>query len=215
MGLSPAWFLTSSQRVSGGLIILSMFKVPYYKADIARWADHKEDVMSQLHENLSGYLKESEGMTSFHSTSRDPELSKELFKPFLEFIALDLDQARAMEGMAGGYPMPDISAIWYQSYTRNQHHELHNHGPIGWSAIFYAIFDKEEHRSTTFYAPFADVAGELLKVEPEVDEGTLLIFPSSLYHEAKLSTSDKQRAIISFNMFPKQFENVWGVPVKN
>ena len=192
-----------------------MFKVPYYKADIARWADHKEDVMSRLHENLSGYLKESEGMTSFHSTSRDPELSKELFKPFLEFISLVLVQARAMEGMAGGYAMPDICAIWCQSYTRNQHHELHNHGPIGWSAIFYAIFDKEEHRSTTFYAPFADVAGELLKVEPEVDEGTLLIFPSYLYHEAKLSTSDKQRAIIAFNMFPKQYENTWGIPVKN
>ena len=189
-----------------------MFKVPFYKADIARWADKKEDVMSQLLENLDGYLQEDDNTTSFHSTFRDPQTSLELFKPFLDFILLDLDQARTMERMSGGYPMPDISSIWYQSYKRNQHHELHNHGPIGWSAIFYAIFDKEEHRSTTFYAPFADVAGEMLKIEPEVDEGTLLIFPSYLNHEAKLSTSDKQRAIISFNMFPTVYENAWGTP---
>jgi len=187
-----------------------MFKVPYYKADIVRWADHKEDVMTKLLENLDGHLRDDQITTSFHSTFENPELGLELFKPFLDFIRNELDQARTMEGMSGGYPMPDVSSIWYQSYTRNQHHELHNHGPIGWSAIFYAIFDKKEHRPTTFYAPFADVAGELLKIEPEVDEGTLLIFPSSLYHEAKLSTSDKQRAIISFNMFPKEYENTWG-----
>ena len=179
-----------------------MFQVPFYKVNISRWNIHKKEVMSKLYKNLDGRIEKHECMTTFFSEMQDLDLNLALFKPFLDFIKSDLDELRKVESMSGGYPMPDVTDIWYQSYTKNQYHQLHNHGSIGWSAIFYATFDKKEHRATRFYGPFNDVVGRTISHEPDVDEGTLIVFPSYLQHEARYSLSDKKRVIISFNMSP-------------
>ena len=179
-----------------------MFNIPFYRTEIPKWDIHKEDVLFKLHENLDGYIEKHECMTSFYTVKGNLNLSLKLFKPFLDFINPSLNHLREIESMSGGYPIPEISHIWYQSYTKQQYHQLHNHGALGWSAIFYAIFDKKEHRPTTFYAPFSDVLGEIIEYEPDVNEGTLLIFPSFLQHEARSGMSDKERVIISFNMSP-------------
>ena len=179
-----------------------MFQVPFYRANISRWGDHKKRIMSKLYKNLDGYIEKHECMTSFYSGMKDLDLSLKLFKPFLDFINPDLNELRKVESMSGGYPMPDITGIWYQSYTKQQYHQLHNHGAVGWSAVFYATFDKKEHRATRFYCPFPDVSGQTIGYEPDVDEGTLIVFPSYLQHEARYTLSDKKRSIISFNMSP-------------
>lgn len=102
------------------------------------------------------------------------------------------------------YPISmNIKEMWFQSTTNAQHHEAHIHGARGGvrlSFVWYIEFDPTVHRSTTFYCPFRDpMTGKLIKSDIPVDEGDLIVFPSSIVHEQLPSYSSVRRTIISFN----------------
>lgn len=99
-----------------------------------------------------------------------------------------------------GFPV-DIQAMWYQQTMRGQFHQVHNHGAVGMSAVWYLEFNPLAHKSTTFYCPFPDpLTGDLLNNNPVANEGDLLVFPSFLLHEQEPNDSDIRRTIISFNI---------------
>ena len=102
-----------------------------------------------------------------------------------------------------------IAKMWFQSTANAQHHEAHTHGERGdekLSFVWYIEFDPTVHRSTTFYCPFRDpVTGKLIKSDIPVDEGDLVVFPSSIVHEQLPSYSNVRRTIISFNHTPYLF----------
>jgi hypothetical protein len=94
-----------------------------------------------------------------------------------------------------------IRSMWYQQSKKGQAHGVHNHGPKGFSAVWYVEFDPNEHLGTTFHAPFPDIlTGELLSYTPPVKEGDLVIFPSHMLHEQLENSSNKRRSIVSFNI---------------
>ena len=94
-----------------------------------------------------------------------------------------------------------INSMWYQQTVKGQYHELHNHGAIGLSCVWYLEYDPLVHQGTTFYCPFADpITGDLLQETPEVKEGDLVVFPSYLLHEQKPNQSDVRRTVVSFNI---------------
>tara|TARA_B100000287_G_scaffold201493_1_gene190318 strand:- start:1403 stop:1945 length:543 start_codon:yes stop_codon:yes gene_type:complete len=94
-----------------------------------------------------------------------------------------------------------INSMWYQQTTRGQYHEVHNHGSVGLSCVWYLEFDPSVHQATTFYCPFADpLTGDLLQETPKVKEGDLIVFPSYLLHEQKPNQSDVRRTAVSFNL---------------
>ena len=98
----------------------------------------------------------------------------------------------------------NLNAIWFQSYEKYNNFKVHNHGIGGWSAVLYVEFDDEEHSATTFYSPYMSnnrsTLGQYETYEPKVKEGDLIIFPSTIQHEASTNMSDKRRTIISFNL---------------
>ena len=97
-----------------------------------------------------------------------------------------------------------MNAIWFQSYEKYNNFKVHNHGIGGWSAVLYVEFDDEEHSATTFYSPHMSnnrsTLGQYETYEPKVKEGDLIIFPSTIQHEASTNMSNKRRTIISFNL---------------
>lgn len=99
-----------------------------------------------------------------------------------------------------GFPV-DIQSMWYQQTKRGQFHQVHTHGAVGMSAVWYLEFDPRYHKSTTFYCPFPDpLTGDLLNNNPVANEGDLIVFPSFLLHEQEPNDSDVRRTIISFNI---------------
>ena len=62
-------------------------------------------------------------------------------------------------------------------------------------------FDNTKHTSTKFYAPFNNfLTGFNMDHQPNVIEGDLVLFPSSIMHENVCNESSKKRTVISFNV---------------
>ena len=85
---------------------------------------------------------------------------------------------------------------------RDSAHSVHNHGFGGFSSVLFIKFDPEHHKPTTFVAPFLNnIDGNVLEYIPtDVEEGTLIVFPTSLQHYVPPNTSDIDRLILSMNI---------------
>ena len=68
--------------------------------------------------------------------------------------------------------------------------------------VCYIKYDPEHHRPTTFVAPFMSLHdGNLLEWEPnDVEEGTMVLFPSGLSHYVPANQSEVRRMILSANI---------------
>ena len=93
------------------------------------------------------------------------------------------------------------SEVWFQKYENSMDHEVHTHGPKGFSSVCFIEYDKNLHKPTTFISPFGNyITGELERYAPDVEEGDLIFFPSNLLHYAPSNLSNKTRIIMSFNL---------------
>ena len=91
--------------------------------------------------------------------------------------------------------------MWYQKYYNMVEHKTHCHGFTGWSSIIYVEFDPNIHESTRFFSPFRQPWDcDMETFQPNVKEGDMILFPSSLLHEAPLNKSNTRRTIISYNI---------------
>jgi hypothetical protein len=95
-----------------------------------------------------------------------------------------------------------INSAWFQQYNKKHTHYVHNHGFGGFSSVLYLKYNPELHHPTFFVAPFfSNIDGNLIEYEPdEVEEGTLIVFPTSLPHYVPVNTSEESRIILSMNM---------------
>ena len=169
--------------------IVNGFVVPFFTAKVENWSDHKDDIISSLDlEDGDGHLTDyfkyyNEGKVAPY-TERLFELFDPALKEFNEIYPFDFE----------------IYNMWAQKYTRGGYHPPHNHGALGYSAIFYASLDSD-HQPTSFFAPFVDfIEGDVVEYVPEVSEGDIVFFPSVLTHQCKAVKSDSERVIFSFNI---------------
>lgn len=171
------------------MITTNAFVIPFLTYKVEGWEDKKEHILSLLDlEEKDGHFTD---YYKYHQNQTLPLYADDLFdllKPALE----EFDQV---------YPRQfDIHNVWAQKYTKNGYHTLHNHGALGYSAIFYASL-KDDHQPTTFYAPYVDfIEGDVIEFVPEVSEGEIAFFPSVLMHQCKPVQSDSERIIFSFNI---------------
>jgi len=102
--------------------------------------------------------------------------------------------------------MPEVkdltmNTVWTQRYQRKESMMTHSHGPRGFSAVLYTEFVKGEHQATVLQGySNHPITQEVQIFVPEVQEGDMIIFPSSMPHFADASQSDLTRTIMSFNL---------------
>ena len=171
----------------------NMFFVPYIFLDIVDWNQKKKKLLdilngstlqkSELEEVKSDYVK---------SESYDDKIQDVL----QEEIKITI-QNLGLHGFG-------ISNSWFEVSEKGMYHQVHNHGPIGFSAVCFVEYDEEEHIPTQFISPFANfINGSILDFSPSgVKEGTLLFFPSSIHHYTVPNKSEKTRTTLSFNLKP-------------
>lgn len=170
-----------------------MFSIPHYHVSHPEWCDVKDQILTNLENKLK--YSGNTNTTSYFNAEKD---KKKSLKQFKEFLSLNFVQKDLAEVSKLGFS--NMQGIWYQKYQRGQYHGIHNHGPVGWSGIFYAKFNAQEHSGTEFYAPFSLPTGEMCKTQISVKEGDMIIFPSYLPHQVLPVDSDEERAIIAFNI---------------
>ena len=173
----------------------SMFAVPIVYYPIANWAENKKKILdalpaedeSQLEPNGSGLY------TDFFVNAKIKEVPSyfhtvvDVIKPYLK-------------SFMDGNPVEFVE-MWYQKYYNMVEHKTHCHGFTGWSSIIYAEFDPKVHESTRFFSPFRQPWDCDVEVfQPKVKEGDMIIFPSSVLHEAPVNRTDTRRTIVSYNI---------------
>lgn len=116
---------------------------------------------------------------------------------------------------------PIIDEIWMNAYEKAHYQEGHTHLPGFFSGIHYVCFDPEHHNGTTFVNPQANIYSYLTNMngdfegttidmdlnrhldemnDVDVEEGDIIIFPSTLEHLVRKNMSDKLRITVSFNI---------------
>ena len=165
------------------------FVVPFFTATVDDWSEHKDDILSSLDledgdGHLTDYFKYYQAGEIAPYTERMFEILDPAIKDFNELYPFDFQ----------------IFNMWAQKYTRGGYHPPHNHGALGYSAIFYASLESD-HQPRSFFAPFVDfIGGDVIEYVPEVSEGDIVFFPSVLTHQCKAVQSDSERVIFSFNI---------------
>ena len=173
----------------------AMFTVPIVHYPIENWSENKKKILdalppeddSQLEPNGTGLY------TDFFINGKVKELPSyfhtvvDVIKPYLK-------------SFMDGNPVEFVE-MWYQKYYNMVEHKTHCHGFTGWSSIIYVEFDPKVHESTRFFSPFRQPWDCDVEVfQPEVKEGDMILFPSSLLHEAPVNRTDTRRTIISYNI---------------
>ncbi len=179
------------------MTVYNMFTVPIVHYEIKNWDVAKNRILralpkedkSQEEPNNGGlftdYFKEAVAEKTELPDYADVVI--DVIKPHLA----DFSSRRRIE----------FTDMWYQKYYRGVSHPSHNHGHSGWSAIIYVEFDPEYHTPTEFYNPYLNPwNGNLERFVPPVKEGDMVIFPSTIQHEATANQSDVRRTIVSFNL---------------
>lgn len=174
--------------------IYDMFTVPMVRYSIHNWKENKQRILKALPEISDEHLKSNgDTYTDFFECAKNKDLPPysevviDIIKPYLA----DFSDERRVE----------FSDMWFQTYLQGNNHGPHNHGHSGWSSVIYVEFNPKFHTPTKFISPFNNPwNGNLVEFMPEVQEGDMIIFPSTITHEAETNKSDVRRTIISYNL---------------
>lgn len=172
--------------------ITPMFIVPYLKLDVVNWKDKKKkllDLMNACNLDTDPFI-----LTSFfnNESTNQNDLIQSIFEEELKYMKKSF-----------GFNDCVIKHSWFQEQTKNMFHPMHHHCGVDvmMSSICYLEYFSSEHTATQFISPFMDsLSSSYMNFMPEVNEGTIIFFPSNILHQTLPNISDKPRKIVSFNL---------------
>lgn len=172
--------------------MIPLFSVNAFKYTVPDWNQNRDKILDLIPFNSEQWTKVEPHIayTDYFNDEVQPYR-----KEFLEIVSPILSEFRN----AANYKFNDVGQLWCQAYNRRDYHVPHDHGPVGYSCVFYAKMS-EEHPSTLFFSPFSDETGFKTYQSVPCVEGDLLIFPAHLMHMAPPHDSEDERIIISFNL---------------
>ena len=171
---------------------LKKFAIPFWKGMISDWESKKVKIW-EIFNKFEKNMVEGDQLTDYDSNRQ--------YHFLLEAILMD-DLIKVKKEFGYADKQFRINSAWFQQYNKKHAHYIHNHGFGGFSSVLYLKYNPEKHSPTFFVAPFmSNIDGNLIEYEPDgVEEGTLIVFPTSLPHYVPVNTSDEPRIIPSMNM---------------
>ena len=170
----------------------NIFVIPLLKIECSDWQNKKQK-LNELSSSLKFFPRFGMSTDWGGSENEDPkciEIIEEIFSEELSAFKNHFS-----------FSFARIITFWFEETQQGSFHGYHSHGVIGYSAICYLNFDKNDHLATLFTAPFFNfLNGKDLTHRPDVKEGDLLFFPSSVYHQSLPNLSSLPRKIVSFNL---------------
>jgi hypothetical protein len=175
---------------------IPLFPTPVWRYSIPNWEEKKTKLLS-LHEDKPEYWQEDSFTDFFRGSENDYR------EEFSTIISQELSEFEgAVKKTFPGTTGLTLGSVWTQKYLRHNFMPPHTHGPRGFSAVVYTEFVKGEHKSTCLQSySHCPISGRHQHVELSVEEGDMIIFPSTMPHYVNPCKSDKQRTIISFNLY--------------
>ena len=168
-----------------------MFYIPLLHVVCRNWKEKKEKILQHIEENKSTFDYSGEVFTDyFRSSTASNGFFQELFDEELNVFLNKIQ-----------YETKKVHSSWIEISKNRNNHPIHNHQARGYSAICYVKFDRDFHEPTVFVSPFLDFyRGNVLDYKPNVDEGSIIFFPSAIMHYTVPNQSNDDRIIASFNI---------------
>ena len=176
----------------------SMFQIPFLHLKVRDWTRKKQYLMDSVFKNKVFALDNpSYAHTDFHS--QNGQKIHNIKSADVEMMFKDeLDSLFKFVGTNKG----EVTNSWFEFAEVNQFHNVHNHGPTGYSCVCFVEYNKEHHTPTNFICPYNDVmTGDIIHFSPKnIDEGSIIFFPSLIPHFTDPNVSGIPRIIFSFNI---------------
>jgi len=94
-----------------------------------------------------------------------------------------------------GYQKIILKELWFQQYQKGDTHGWHIHGDSSYAGIYYVEYNKM-CGSTQLVHPF----DQKKLINLDVEEGDIVLFPSSVIHRATVQKNDLRRTTVAFNI---------------
>lgn len=168
------------------------FTIPYCQAKVNNW-EQKKLMLKQL------YVRYKSNITNDYETQSNDYNKNNDYHPQVQSILMD-DIINAGKFMNIKFTNVKLKDAWFQKYEQYEYHSTHNHGAVGFSSICYIEYDKDEHKPAVFLAPFYNDNSDMIEFVPrDIEEGSIVFFPSSILHYVEPNKSLKTRLVLSFN----------------
>ena len=173
----------------------NMFEVPFLHLESVNWNLKKEKLISLMNE--SNFEERNNNLvTDFNFQNRNDnfEYNREIENIFSDELFLFKEHFQ--------FTNVYLTSSWFEISNKNSHHTTHNHGATGYSSVCFIEYDSNFHTPTKFISPFNSfIDGQVLTFTPdEIEEGSLIFFPSLIHHFTIPHNSEKTRKILSFNL---------------
>jgi len=164
---------------------IDMFTIPLLHLKVKNW-NSKKILLLDMMSNGMDYFTQKDSIDLHLSNNKIQSILEEELNLFADHF---------------GFTEYRILISWFATAKRGDYHSVHSHSSIGYSSVCYVDYDINHHKSTEFIAPFNNfLTGNNLFYIPEVEEGSIIFFPSSILHYANPNQSEKERSILAFNL---------------
>jgi len=172
-----------------------MFKVPLLHLQVRNWKKKKEILLEMV--NNSNLIIKGDNVKSDYHTQNDNQTMGEHNNSILEVLKEEIE----IFCNYFKFNYYEITESWFETAKKGNDHAVHNHGATGYSCVCYVDYIKDAHTPTQFVSPFNNfLTGTLLQYISEVEEGSIIFFPSVIMHYTKPNNSKIERTILSFNL---------------
>lgn len=171
-----------------------MFYVPFFHFKVNNW-EHKKIKLIEFYNSIQEEFENVEEKNLFTNYYKNDKKALNLCcEVFQEELKKLLSEINAVSYQ--------VNNVWFEKAATYGFHKIHHHGPIGYSSVCFINFDKNEHTPTQFISPFNNfLNGHQLSYNPKnIDEGSIIFFPSAIQHFTEPNYSSKERLILSFNL---------------
>ena len=183
----------------------SMFDVPLYHIKIDNWEAKKKlllELFSAVEHNITKvkYYDGGSINTDYGQTSDHELYNNKLSNILKNEIGLFIHENNLKYNK--NHTAWRFGTCWFEKGNLEDYHPVHNHGAYGYSVTCFINYDPKVHKPTKFQSPFLDFdTGDIIHYfPPNIEEGSMIIFPSAIAHSTIPSHVDADRLILSFNL---------------
>jgi len=200
--------------------VVSLFPTLVWKIEL-RAEVHEpidESALGLLHSLRQGQpgLKSGEAWQSGHALHRREELHA-----LCDYVSRAA--ASVLQFLKIGEPAIEITGCWANLYAPGAAHRAHSHPNNFLSAVYYVRtwpgadsinFHDPRSQTSVIRPPVTELtAANTDQVVVRVKDGTLLVFPSYLYHSVDANASGESRVSLSFNLMFAAFTAALSKPL--
>jgi len=190
------------------IIQTPMFEVPLYHIKIDNWKEKKKlllTLFSTIEHNVSKveYYGGGSVYTDFGQTTNPSEI-KLYNNSILNILKNEIELFIYENNLKynKNHTAYQFTNCWFEKGNLENYHPVHNHGAYGYSAVCFINYDPKVHKPTKFQSPFLDFdTGNIINYfPPNIEEGSMIIFPAAIAHSTVPSHVNVNRLILSFNL---------------